>query len=135
MGLFRFIFFGRELLCFLYLDICFLRFGRFSAIISSSVFNPLFSSPEILLCTDWHTLYYPIGLIYCFHFFFILSFCLLLLLGDFHCSTFQIIYSFSVSFSLLFIAFNLALISANEFSSFSWFLFIVTCYRDLHFCW
>ena len=134
MGLFRFIFFGRELLCFLYLDICVLRFGRFSAIISSSVFNPLFSSPEILLCTDWHTLYYPIGLIYCFHFFICL----------FVCCSYWVIFIILPSRSFIhflyhsvcyLLPFNLALISANEFSSFSWFLFIVTCYRDLHFCW
>lgn len=62
-----------DLLCFLYLGICFLlSFGEvFSHISFKLIYNPFFpfSPSNSLSCEDWQTSYDPIVLIYCFHFF------------------------------------------------------------------
>ena len=53
------IYFIWALLCFLYMNICFFRFGKFSAIISSNTVSISFSlsSPSgAVLCVNWHNL-------------------------------------------------------------------------------
>ena len=54
-----------------------------------------------------------------------LSFYLLFCLGNFHHSAFQIACAFSVSSSLLFIAFGLLFVSEIDLSLFDWVFFIV----------
>ena len=77
VGLFGFILFGILCVSCTWITASFLRFGKFSAKISYLLSIPLsFLSPLLsLLCVDWHTLYYPIGLLYYFDFF--LKFCFL----------------------------------------------------------
>ena len=77
----------------------------------------------------WQDLYYPIGLLYCFHFFFFLfvcfnlTFCLLSWLISIIFS-FRSHIHFSALFLLLFIAFSLVFILANEFSISLFFLIV-----------
>ena len=118
IDLFGFIMFGTLFAYCTWISVSFFRFGNFSAIISSNtIFNPPF-----LLFSFCQTLYYLTGLLYYFHFFFHLVFCLLFLLGNFYYSIFSITYSSlihsSALFILLFIAFSSAFILVNEFSSF-----------------
>ena len=102
----------------------------------------LWSSSHCTLCSEdhcqadcwqsrtsnhWQALYYPIDLLYCFHFFhfFYIGFLSAVLIGWFtlFCLSEHIC---SASFSLLFIAFSSAFIWATEFSNFSWLLYIVS---------
>ena len=57
------------------------RYGKFLAIISSNIFSlPFyFSSSAIPIVHKLATLYYPIGLLYCFHFVFHLTLSALLI--------------------------------------------------------
>jgi len=76
---------------------CF-TFGRFSAIISSNMFLALFFFlllQEPPLCIDWHTLYDPMDLVCCFHFFSFICLLSTVWLIDFHYSVFLITYLFS----------------------------------------
>jgi len=127
VGLFGFNLFGAFCAPCILLSV-FFRFEKFSAIISSNIFSiPFsFSSPLefLVLCVDWPTLYYAIGLLYCFHVFFIwFSICSPVWVISIILSSTSLIRS-SALFILLFVAFSSACISANEFSSFSWLLLI-----------
>ena len=115
-------------LWFLFLDIFFLKFGKFSAIISSNIFSIPCSFLLLLvylLCIVWPTLYYPIDLLYWFHvfFFWFSVYC--------HDWVISIILSSksiicpSASLILLFSAFNSTCISAYEFSVFLVFPYIL----------
>ena len=129
VGLFRFILFGTIILPisgYLFLSLDLKSFQPFLQVFFPSLFlfPMLLGSP---LCVDWYTLYYPITLLYCFHFFvlFCHSVCCLdwvisisLCSKSFNCS--------STLFILLFIAISSAFISANEFSNFSWLLLTVS---------
>ena len=71
-GLLRFILFGILFANCTNISISVFRFGKFPAIISSNTFSIHFIFVlllGVLLCIHWHALYYPICLIYCFHFF------------------------------------------------------------------
>ena len=110
--------------------VSFFRFGKFSVITSSNTFLIPFSLSFPSEIPIMHRLAHFIlshrDLILLF--FFHMASCLLFWLGNFHCSVFQNTYSFLILswFILLFIAFSLAFISANEFSNFSQLLFIVS---------
>ena len=83
----------RYSLCFLYLDISMLYFWKvfshnFFQYISFPCFFP--SPLGFLLCIGWPALYYPISLLYGFHVFFHLVFCLMSQLGDFHYFIFHV---------------------------------------------
>ena len=103
-------------------------YGKFSTVISSYTFlihsfSPLLLEP--ILCVSWHTLYYPVDLIWYFNFF------------PFICLSAQLIRYFSLfylpdhvfsllSFSLLFIGFlHWFLILSSEFYIFDLFIFMV----------
>ena len=108
------------------------RFGEFLAIISSNIFSSpfSFSSPlESLFYIDWHTLYYPIELLFCvlfFFFFFILLFFFFPNCSNFHYSSSKSLVHPSTLFILLFHAFSSAFVSANQFCNFSRPLLIVS---------
>ena len=72
-----------NLLCFLYLDIYRLLqvWEDFSHNFFKYVFSPLFLLLSSLLCVDWHALLYPVGLLYCFNFFFSFGFLSAVLIG------------------------------------------------------
>ena len=89
VDLFEFILLGTLYTSCTWISVSFFRFGKFGAIISSNTFSTPSSLLllESLFCIDWHTLNYPIGLLYCFHFFFFyLTLCLLFWLNNFHYS-------------------------------------------------
>ena len=89
VDLFEFILLGTLYTSCTWISVSFFRFGKFGAIISSNTFSTPSSLLllESLFCIDWHTLNYPIGLLYCFHFFFFyLTLCLLFWLDNFHYS-------------------------------------------------
>ena len=112
-------------LCFLYLNICFLLWvwevssHNFLKYIVNPPFLPLLVS---LSCVDWQTLYYPVGVLHYFHFF-SFGFLSAVLISIFLSSRSLLCSSL---FFLLFTAFSPALVSANEFYNFSWFLLIVS---------
>ena len=81
-----------------------------------------------LLCVHWHASYYPIGLLYCFHFFKIwLSVCCSDWLISIILSPRSFIHSYAL-FIQLFITFSSGFVSVSEFCNFSWLLLIVSSF-------
>ena len=83
---------------------------------------------ESLLCVDWCTLYYPIDLLYCFYFILFFICFLFGAMTDWMIAvllSFGSVTRFSVLFILLFIAFSLAFVFANELSNCSCLLCVV----------
>ena len=110
--------------------VSFFRYEKFSAIISPNLFSIPFSfssTSQIPFMHRLHAFYYPTDLLYCFHFFFHLVFCLLSWLDiiSIILSSRSLILS-SALFILLFNAFNSAIVFVSEFYNFSHFLLIVS---------
>lgn len=94
-------------------------------------FFTLFLGP--LFCIDWHALYYPISLWYCFQFFFLFGFLSAVLIGWFPLLWLLDLEDYSRSLIhpsallvILFIVFSSVFVSSNEFSNFSGLLLILS---------
>ena len=129
VGLFGFILFGTLCASCTRIAISFFRkfWEVFSYYFIKYIFNPLFFlfPLESLLCIDWHALYFSIDLILLSFFFHLLSVCCPDWVISIILSSRSLILS-SALFILFFIAFSSTFVLANEFSSFSRFLLIIS---------
>ena len=125
MGLFEFIWF--RTFCTSCIWILFPFLLQVWEVFSHNFFRYIFSVSLsllllVFLCIGCHTLYYPIDLICFFHFSFSVVFLSTLLIGDLHCSIFQITYLFLCHL----VGYLLLSALEIELHIFDWFIFIVS---------